>query len=352
MSEPAALRWLLLGALILVGALFSPFFDALVIAAVVALLSEPLQARLLARLPARPWRRAAATALTVVLVAVGLIGPAATLVTLVVRELQVLISAAADGLSAESLDRWLAPILGHPRVQPWIGEISDPQWLRQTLADGARSLLMSVGGAITGNLSGLVSGAAKVMLKSLIFVLAYATLLYQGEESGAWLVRVSPLRPDHSRRLYAVFSEFARNVVFAGLVCGVVQGIVAGIGYWIAGVERPLLFAILTGILAYVPLVGTALVWVPLALIALAGGDTAGALILVAWSLLLTSSVDNLIKPLLVRGQSDLPPVLVFLGVFGGLAWMGLIGVLIGPVLVAVLRALLAIYEEELPERA
>jgi len=349
-----ALRWLLLAAMVLVFLLFRPFLDALVIAMVVALLSEPLHARLHARLPKRMgdgWRRGLATALTVALVAVGIIAPAVTLITMVVRELQVLILITSESFEGGAMERLLAPVLENPQAQAWIAEIGDPRWLQQTLTDGARSMLLSLGSLITGNLSELVSGAARLVLKALIFMLAWATLLYQGGELGAWAVATSPLRPEHSRRIYAVFAEFSRNVVLAGLVCGVVQGMVAGVGYWLAGVERPLLFAILTGILAYVPLVGTALVWVPLALLALSRGDSGAALLLTGWSVLLTSSIDNLIKPLIVRGHSDMSPLLVFLGVFGGLAWMGLIGVLVGPVMVAILRELLVIYQEEQARR-
>jgi predicted PurR-regulated permease PerM len=155
-----------------------------------------------------------------------------------------------------------------------------------------------------------------------------------------------------TRRLMAVFAEFAQNVVLAGVAAAVVQGVVAGIGYAIAGVERALLFALLTGVMAFVPVVGTAVAWVPVCLLLLFAHRTGAAAFVAVWSLVLTGTIDNIVKPLVVRGRSDLPTLLVFLGVFGGLLAFGLIGLLVGPVLVAMLLALLHIYEEGLVRTA
>ncbi len=87
----------------------------------------------------------------------------------------------------------------------------------------------------------------------------------------------------------------------------------------IAGVERAFLFAVLTGVLAFVPVVGTALAWLPVALLLLLEGRAGAAGFVVIWSIGLTGTVDNPVKPLIVRGRSDMPTLLVFLGVFGGL---------------------------------
>jgi predicted PurR-regulated permease PerM len=124
---------------------------------------------------------------------------------------------------------------------------------------------------------------------------------------------------------------------------------VAGLGYWLGGVDRPLLFAVLTAVLAFVPVVGTAAAWVPVSLLLLLEGHSGGALFVTIWSLALTGTIDNIVKPLIIRGRSSMPPLLVFLAVFGGLLWFGVMGLLVGPVLMALLLALLHIYAESLP---
>jgi predicted PurR-regulated permease PerM len=215
----------------------------------------------------------------------------------------------------------------------------------QTGAADALTTIASGAGQLVPDLVGLTALAG---LKVIIFYLTLMALFQHGHRLAEWLVRITPLEQAVTRQLGAVFSEFARNVVLAGIAAAVVQGIVAGIGYALAGVERVLLFALLTGVMAFVPVVGTAVAWIPVCLLLLFNHRPGAALFVAVWSLVLTGTIDNIVKPLVVRGKSDLPTLLVFLGVFGGLIAFGLIGLLVGPVLVAMLLALLHIYEEGL----
>lgn len=345
MPDPdRALRILLLIALSGVFVLFSPFLTTLVLAAVTTVLAWPIQSRM------NGWlggRRAIATLLTLLTLTVGVLGPVGTVVFLVSGEAQQLLRTAAESIQNGALDRLLAQILNLSWMQQVVAWTGDGA-LDSTLRDSAQEAALGIVGAVTGRLPNILSGAARFTLELVIYYLTVATLLYEGYSFLSWGLKISPLRKEHTQRLFEVFAEFARNVVLAGLFTGALQGVVAGIGYWILGVDRPLLFALLTGVLAYVPLIGTALVWLPLSLVAMAQGNWGQFGGLLAWSIFLTTSVDNFLKPLLVRGRSNVPPVLIFLGVFGGLSWLGLIGILVGPVAVAVLLALLKIYEESL----
>lgn len=344
MTDPdRALRILLLIALTGVFFLFSPFLTTLVLASVTTVLVWPIQRQLSLWLKGRGF----ATVLTMLCLTLGVLGPVTSILFLVSRELQQILGGLVEAIQAGAVDRLVAQVLGNPWVQQavdWSGDAN----LGGTLRDSAQQTAMGMAGAITQRLPNLVSGTARLSLDLVIYYMTIATLLYEGPSFLAWGLRISPLRQEHTRRMFEVFAEFARNVVLAGLFTGALQGVVAGIGYWIFEVDRPLLLSLLTGVLAYVPVVGTALVWVPLTLAALAQGAWGQAAGLMVWSLLFTTSVDNFVKPLLVRGRSNVPPVLIFLGVFGGLSWLGLIGVLVGPVAVAVLLALLQIYEESL----
>ncbi|MFZ5476119.1 MAG: AI-2E family transporter [Myxococcota bacterium] len=342
-----ALRWVLLAALVGVLWMVQPFLQTLLLSAVATLLIWPVQRRMvtLAR-----GRRSLAAGLTLLAVTVGIIGPVATLAVFVTQELVVLANEVALALQAREWSEILSRLDASPALAPlrqWTGAP-----LSLTLRDAARDASLSVAGALGELAGGIVKGAAAIGLKTIIFYMATFTLLVRAPDLLAWARRVSPLEDAHVVRLYEVFAEFAQNVVIAGLVTGMLQGVVAGVGYLVAGVDRPLLFAVLTGLLAYVPLIGTSLVWVPLCVTLVATGEYRAAGIVLAWSLLLTTSVDNFVKPLLVRGRTDVPAVLVFLGVFGGLRVFGLLGVLIGPVLVATLLALFKIYEEGLDRPA
>ena len=342
-SPSLSLRILLLGAFSAAFWLVRPFADALLIASVVALLAWPLHARIL-RVPR--MRDALATALTVLLLTVVAVGPAGGLVWLASRELVTLAMQLTGALDAGGLDGW-----GRSADQTALGEwvidrAGGADAFAATLSAAVRDASMNVAASVGQLVPGLVGVTARVIVKFAIFYLALATLLHRGTELGAWVTRMSPLPPSQTARLFDVFSGLARNVVLAAVVTACVQGVVAGIGYRLAGVDRPILFALLTGVLSFVPLVGTLVGWGPVALLLFLNGRGGAALFVVAWSLALTGTVDNLIKPLIVRGNSHMPTLLVFLGVFGGLAWFGLTGVFAGPMIMAFLLTLLTFYDE------
>jgi len=339
------LRVLLLATVVLVGWLVRPFADALIVAAVVVVLAWPFHHRLL-RLTHE--RRALATGLSVVAVTLGVVLPVVGLFLLVSRELAALANQVAVELDRGDLATFITSMQRVPLLAWLVGQVGGADALTVELRGASRDTVADIARAIGQSVPDLVGRTARLVLKVTVFELALSTLFYRGEALLMWLTRLSPLRPAHTQRLLKVFSDFARKVVTAGLVAAVVQGLVAGLGYLLVGIERPILLAFLTGVLSFVPVVGTAAAWVPVTLILLLQGHTIGALVVTLWSILLTGTVDNIVKPLVVRGHGDMPALLVFLGVFGGLAAFGVVGLLVGPVLMAVLLALLRFYEESL----
>ncbi len=130
-----------------------------------------------------------------------------------------------------------------------------------------------------------------------------------------------------------------RAVVYGLLITAVVQGLLAAVGYAVAGVAAPILLGIVTGLLALVPY-GTSVVMVPAALWLLFQGETLAGVGLLLWGTLIVASVDNLLRPLFISGAIRVPYLLVFFGVLGGLVSFGLVGVFVGPVLLSALFAL------------
>ena len=158
------------------------------------------------------------------------------------------------------------------------------------------------------------------------------------------LKRLSPLADEYEDRLFAVFGEFSINMVVGSLATAGIQGVVAALGYWIVGVERVIFLGVATAVLSFIPLVGTLAVWVPVSLYVGVNMGWSWAVFVVVWSIVFTGTVDNLARPLFMRGSTDIHPLLVFLSVFGGMYWMGIPGVLVGPVIVAFFLALYTIY--------
>ncbi len=134
--------------------------------------------------------------------------------------------------------------------------------------------------------------------------------------------------------------RMTRAVVYGMLITALTQGLIAGIGYWIVGLGAPVLLAVLTGVLSIVPLVGTAIVWLPVGIWVLSTGHVLKGIILLAWGALLVHPADNVLRPILISNATRVPFLLVMFGALGGLAAFGLLGLFIGPVVLAVAMAI------------
>jgi predicted PurR-regulated permease PerM len=222
--------------------------------------------------------------------------------------------------------------------------------------------------------AGLASvwGTVFLLIGSVIMIFALFYFLADGPAMLKTLMHLSPLDDDQEQQLLEKFSEVSRAVVVASLVSAVIQGILGGIGYSFVLPEGAPLFllTVVTMLLAIVPFVGATAVWIPVAvwvwffqprfdaagevLKDAAGNDVVGnpwvAAIFAVYGLVVVSGVDNVIKPLVLHGQSKLHPLLALLSVLGGVQVLGPIGILVGPMLIAFLQALLGMLRKELDE--
>jgi predicted PurR-regulated permease PerM len=324
--------------------LILPYFKVLTIAVITAVLASPVQVGALRLVRGRNY---VAALLSTTLLTGGVFGPLGGLAWLLSRELVGTADTVVTAIREGGLDR-LIDRLDSPAIFAFFAQFGlSRAEITQAVADGIQRISASVAGGLAASLPDVFTQTAGVILDVVVFYLSVVTLLARGPDLLDWIGRISPLDPRWQQRLFTVFASFARNVVLAGLVCGVLQGAVAAVGYGLAGVERPFVLGVLTGVLTYVPFVGTALVWVPLTVELVLAGKYGTASFVLLWSVGVTASIDNVVRPLIVRGQSGIHPLLILVGVLGGLRWLGIVGVLIGPVLIAILITLLTIYTEE-----
>ncbi len=226
----------------------------------------------------------------------------------------------------------------------WIerNTILTSEQLRDWLIAGSRSLLEhvgSVGGSIFVGALGTMIGF--VMMLFLLFF-----LLRDGATIQAQLLALVPMPQARKQQLVTYLASVTRAVVFGTLLTGVLQGALIGIGFGIVRLPSPLVFAVIAALLSLLPIGGTALVWTPAALYLLAEGRYGAAIFLSIWGALLVGLMDNFLKPLLISGRAEIPTLAVFLGVIGGLSAFGPIGMFLGPVLLAMMIAVLRWAEE------
>ncbi len=328
------LRWTTL--LLCVAALlvFWPLWPPLVLAAWTAALARPLLKRFDRLLKGR--RRAAAAlsmilflvlALPLTLMTIGVIAGAQELVSTVqgsptaVGALQTLIK----GGEAES-------------------------GLPSNVAD-AMALLQRTGMQGLGLLTNVAGAAAKGLIGLFIYFVGAYTLLLEAPVLWLWLKRHSPLKPDHLQRLGDAFHETGRGLLVGVGLTSATQGLAAMIIYLALGVPRALVLGPLTGIASIIPMVGTSLVWAPLALGFFITDHPVKGVVLVGLGLGVIGVIDNFLRPVFSRiGALNLPLFLLFLSVFGGLALFGTWGALLGPLIVRLaIEALSILKDEERP---
>jgi predicted PurR-regulated permease PerM len=231
----------------------------------------------------------------------------------------------------------------------WIKESANPtpqvvqHSVRKLLAD-FQGWLFSIGGRTTAL-------AGKIVVDLLITVVAAFFFLAEGPRMTSTLMRLSPLDDRYERELLNDFSNVSRAVVMATLLSALAQGLLGGVGYYFAGFHSVILMAIFTGLLAMIPFIGAAAVWLPASLWLYFVEERALAAVLLAvYGVAVVSSIDNLIKPLVLHGRSRLHPLLALLSVLGGVNALGPVGILVGPMIVAFLQTLLNILHRELTQ--
>ncbi|MFN3191817.1 MAG: AI-2E family transporter [Aureliella sp.] len=220
-------------------------------------------------------------------------------------------------------------------------EVVQKTWTNNIM-EYVRPRLLAITGA-TG------SFLIKVIFGSIIMIVATFFFLYDGPAMLKTVMRLSPLDDAYEQELLLEFDRISRAVVVATLLSAVVQGLTAGLGYAVAGMDFLVLLIMLTTVFAMVPFVGPAVIWVPVCLyIGIYEGRYTAAILLACWGVLVVGTIDNFVKALVLHGQSQLHPLLALLSVLGGVQTLGPIGIVVGPMVVAMLQTLLSILQREL----
>lgn len=306
----------------------SPFFAALAWAGILAYATWPLHQRLRHHLTGRD--NLAALLMT--------LGVAATLLLPLVWVMFTVAMdvAAATATLKQLTTHGLPPLPAAVRAWPggeWLATQywnvqGDPAWLRAQI--GVLGLTDST------SLKALVGGVGRNAAKFGLAVFALFFLYRHGDSVLAQFRGVATRWLGEAARGYILaVGVTVRAVVFGIVLTALAQGVLAGLGYWVAGISAPALWGVITALISLIPFVGP-VVWIGLSLSLLAHGETQAALGLFLWGALVVSWIDNLIRPIVISGPTRIPFLLVFLGVLGGLNAFGLIGLFLGPVLLAV----------------
>jgi len=312
--------------------ILAPFLGLLVWAGAISVISYPLYEKLLARSRGREITAAALlTAAVVLAVILPLIGLIFSLSSESALAYQYFENASKNGSSLN-----LSDLLNHPAVVPWL-EMIRP--LTSSLNLDLDAMLLP---AVKKGLAGLLNYSTGIVRNFVVFmfklVLMVIMLFFFYKDGARFLERFwtgIAIGESLRTKIVAMISRVLGAVMYGIVLTCLVQGALGGLGFWVAGLPSPLLFGALMTICAIIPVVGTALVWLPGALYLLMNGQTMPALLLIAWCVVVVSSIDNVIRPLFISGFARLHMLVIILGVLGGLLAFGITGVVAGPLILA-----------------
>lgn len=205
--------------------------------------------------------------------------------------------------------------------------------------------------------SELILSLPRTLLTILVTFFIIFYLLKEGEALTDKVKRLMPLRKKHQDHIFNKLKDTTYAVLYGSLIVAVIQGALGALGFYIFGIVSPITWGIVMTITALIPLVGTALIWVPASLLLIGEGITLNdnfvvwqGIGLLIYSFFIVGTVDNILKPRIVGERAGVHPILVLLGAMGGLAIFGTIGFIMGPLILAILSASIEIYEEEREE--
>lgn len=215
-----------------------------------------------------------------------------------------------------------------------------------------REAMQALGPRIADALPGLVGTAGELALGVFVFLMTLYYVLVDGHRAMTFARRISPLSSQHLDALVAEFVSVGRAVLVSVALTALVEGGVAGVAYFALGLPSAALLTVLTAIAALVP-IGTILVWGPLAIVLWSQGKTFAATVIIITGAVVISGIDHFARPYLARiARSRLHPLLVFVGMFGGMASLGGWGLFAGPLVVALGMAALRLWDREQRARA
>ena len=333
--QQAFLLVLALGISVIFFMVIRRFLLAILLAAVFAGLAYPLYAWLLAH---TGRRRAGALTLVILLVLVGL--PLAGFLTLVATE-AVQVSQGAEA--------WLREDGRAAQVSALLERIP---FVERLIPDGAglgeqiREAAGRTGPVLMGALAAATRGTFSFLLQ--LFVLCYALFyfLLDGPAILRGILRYIPLDPGQKEELLERFVSVTRATLRGSLLIGLIQGGVAGMAFWVAGVPGPAFWGTVMVVLSIIPAIGASLIWIPAVIYLFMVGDVLAGIGLLIWCAVVVSSIDNLLRPRLIGRDARMSDLMILVSTLGGIVLFGAVGFIVGPIVAALFVTVWHIYGE------
>jgi len=319
--------------------ILDPFLITIAWAMVLSITFYPLYNMFL-KYSRRSW---AASLLTLLAILIIIFGP----FSFIVRSLAGEITNVYNSIEEKGIDA-ITNIQLHPQLQEIAQKLSSYEILKGfDLQEGIVKTLKSVGDYFVRHVSDVFKNAFVLVLNFIIMCLTIYFFLKDGETLTEYLKRLLPFSDRQKQKLVVRVKETVIAAVYGQVAVGITQGTLGGIAFWVLDISSPVFWGTVMAIVSFVPLFGTLLVWGPAAVILILSGSLGKGIGLLLFGALIISSIDSVLKPLIIGGKAKLHTLLVFFSVLGGIKFLGFLGFILGPLIAALCLSLFEIYTEE-----
>jgi len=326
-------------ATVLLALVVRPLASSLLMAAVLTAVLAPLHERLTKRMRGRAG---IAAGILVAGVIVLLVGPILGLAAFLLKEGTQALTYLSDAARGDGVRDLLA------KLPDGLERLANQGLAR--VSDANQSMgkqLGAQGGKAVATIWAAVSATGSIMFGAAMMLIALFFLLAEGGDLVKWFDTALPLRRGQTRELLAELKKVSFSVIVSSIATSAVQAVAALVGFFIARLPHPIFFAAVTFFTSFIPAIGAASICLVAAVILFATGHAASGIFLAVWGLVVVGLADNVVKPLLIKIGMEMRSAIVFFALVGGLAAFGTIGLVMGPLVVALFLALVRIYRRD-----
>jgi predicted PurR-regulated permease PerM len=321
--------------------LLEPFLVPVFLAVVVVVVAGPLYAAVLNLLGGRRALAAGATCLALVAI-LGV--PFFFIASVITTQAFDLYHTVSRLLASDSFQTSFRDGMGH--LGPYLEQVE------RTLGVGQGEVLSEVGALVRrisnllyANFAGVLRQITSFIIGVVLVVFVSFYLLQDGSRLADRLMALSPLPPEMNDQIRRDVLVTLRATLKGSVVLALIYGLISGLGFWLFGVPNALFWGTVMVFSSVVPIFGTALVWVPAGVYLIVMGAWPQAVGVMVWCLVTMVVCDNWLRPKLIGGQANLHPLLTFFAVLGGITYFGMVGLILGPLVLAILLSLIEVYQ-------
>lgn len=206
-------------------------------------------------------------------------------------------------------------------------------------------IITKLGEKLSNSFSGIFSSITKLFVNFFIFVLAFFFLLKDGDKFIVYVKKIIPMKSSYKEALFFRFREVTLAVFVDSILVAILQGFLLGFGFWIFGISSPIFWGTVAAFFALIPMIGTAIIWVPVVIYFFLTKEILIGSLLLAYGTIIVGLSDNVIRPILIKRKISVHSFLILISILGGLEVFGFLGIFLGPIIVSLLISVLELYK-------